>query len=64
MTTVTVQHTLGLFTATDRCDRCCARAQVRVGLFEGQLQFCDHHVRQHWAALAGAALWFEHNGPV
>ncbi|HEU5470884.1 MAG TPA: hypothetical protein VFV67_09550 [Actinophytocola sp.] len=63
MITSTVRHAPGLFTATDRCDRCGARAQVRIGLLQGELQFCGHHVRRHWAALKLAALWFEHNGP-
>lgn len=39
-------------TAFDRCDRCGARAQVRVRLAGGgELVFCAHHGRQHWAAL-------------
>ena len=39
-------------TAFDRCDRCGARAQVEVILPSGgELLFCAHHGRQHWAAL-------------
>lgn len=40
-------------TAFDRCDRCGARAKVQVLLSGGgELIFCAHHGRQHWAALA------------
>lgn len=39
-------------TACDRCDRCGARAKVQVRLAGGgELIFCAHHGRQHWAAL-------------
>lgn len=35
-------------TAADRCDRCGARAYVRVELSGGgELLFCAHHARQH-----------------
>jgi len=34
-------------TVADRCDRCGARATVRVELTNGELFFCDHHARQH-----------------
>jgi hypothetical protein len=36
------------FTALDRCDRCGARAYVRVELPSGgELLFCAHHAREH-----------------
>jgi hypothetical protein len=39
-------------TAADRCDRCGARAYVRVVLpGAGELLFCAHHGRAHEAAL-------------
>lgn len=39
-------------TAADRCDRCGARAYVRVVLpGGGELLFCAHHGRAHQAAL-------------
>ncbi len=39
-------------TATDRCDRCGARAYVRVLLpGGGELLFCAHHGRAHESAL-------------
>ncbi len=39
-------------TAADRCDRCGARAYVRVVLpGGGDLLFCAHHGRAHEAAL-------------
>lgn len=39
-------------TAADRCDRCGARAYVRVVLpGVGELLFCAHHGRTHEAAL-------------
>jgi hypothetical protein len=43
--------------AADRCDRCGARAYVRVVLpTGGELLFCAHHGRRHEAALrAGQA---------
>ena len=34
-------------TATDRCDRCGAAAQIRVELTAGELLFCAHHARRH-----------------
>lgn len=38
--------------AADRCDRCGARAYVRVTLVGGgELLFCAHHGRAHEAAL-------------
>lgn len=44
-------------TAADRCDRCGARACVRV-LFPDflELLFCAHHNRQHASALTKIAL--------
>jgi len=35
-------------TAADRCDRCGARAYLRVELSSGgELLFCAHHAREH-----------------
>ncbi|WP_426593219.1 DUF7455 domain-containing protein [Cellulomonas sp. McL0617] len=34
-------------TVADRCDRCGARAYVRVFLPAGELLFCGHHAREH-----------------
>lgn len=45
MNTMTTQP----LTAADRCDRCGARAYVRVFLPAGELQFCAHHAREHAA---------------
>ena len=43
-------------TAADRCDRCGARAYVRVTLpAGGELLFCAHHGRAHDAALRAAS---------
>jgi hypothetical protein len=44
-------------TAADVCDRCGARAYVRV-LLPGpaELLFCAHHARQHAEALAKVAV--------
>ena len=39
-------------TASDRCDRCGAAAQVRAILPSGgELLFCGHHAREHEARL-------------
>ncbi|MGH3871004.1 MAG: DUF7455 domain-containing protein [Pseudonocardiaceae bacterium] len=39
-------------TAADRCDRCCAAAQVRAVLPSGgELLFCNHHAREHSSKL-------------
>ncbi len=39
-------------TAADRCDRCGARAYIRVVLPQGgELLFCAHHGRRHEEAL-------------
>ena len=44
-------------TAIDRCDRCGAKAYVRVLLpNSGELLFCAHHSRQHADALAKIAV--------
>jgi hypothetical protein len=43
-------------TAADRCDRCGARAYVRVTLpGGGELLFCAHHGRAHQDALRARA---------
>lgn len=43
--------------ASDRCDRCGARAYVRATLpGGGELLFCAHHGRAHEHALRRAAL--------
>jgi hypothetical protein len=42
----------GPITAADRCDRCGARAYIRVTLpGGGELLFCAHHGRTHASAL-------------
>ncbi|HEY6310833.1 MAG TPA: hypothetical protein VIY52_08505 [Streptosporangiaceae bacterium] len=47
----------GTLTATDRCDRCGARAYVRVLLPSClELLFCAHHSRQHASALTKIAV--------
>ena len=44
-------------TAADRCDRCGARAYVRVVMpGGGDLLFCAHHSRAHDAAIKAQAL--------
>ena len=44
-------------TAMDRCDRCGARAYVRVLLPSGlELLFCAHHTREHASALTMIAV--------
>lgn len=43
-------------TAADRCDRCSARARVRITLHSGgQLFFCAHHAAQHLTAIYSKA---------
>jgi hypothetical protein len=43
-------------TVADRCDRCGARAYVRVRLNSGgELLFCAHHGREHLPKLQGLA---------
>jgi len=47
----------GTLTAVDRCDRCGARAYVRVLLPSGrELLFCAHHNRQYASALTKVAV--------
>lgn len=41
------------------CDRCGARAQVRVTLSEGELLFCGHHATEHGAALVAIGATVE-----
>jgi hypothetical protein len=43
-------------TATDRCDRCGARAYIRVVLPVGELLFCAHHGRAHDEAIKAQAV--------
>lgn len=44
-------------TAADRCDRCGARAYIRVVLpGGGELLFCAHHGRAHEIALRARAV--------
>lgn len=44
-------------TAADRCDRCGARAYIRVVLpAGGELLFCAHHGRAHEDALRARAV--------
>jgi hypothetical protein len=51
------QPLVGTLTATDRCDRCGARAYVRVLLPSGrELLFCAHHNRQYTPALTKIAV--------
>ncbi|MEL7974730.1 hypothetical protein AAG589_02610 [Isoptericola sp. F-RaC21] len=55
MSTTTTEPTQPL-TAADRCDRCGARAYVRVVLPVGELLFCGHHARAHADAYQGVAV--------
>lgn len=51
------QEEAATLTAMDRCDRCGARAYVRVLLPNGlELLFCAHHTREHARALAEIAV--------
>lgn len=46
-------------THTDRCDRCGARAKLRVVLAGGMdLTFCGHHAREYDEKLRGVAVDF------
>jgi hypothetical protein len=45
-----------VLTAADRCDRCGARAYLRVILRNGELLFCAHHGRTHMPQLDETAL--------
>jgi len=48
---------VGTLTAVDRCDRCGARAYVRVLLPSRlELLFCAHHSRQYASALTKIAV--------
>jgi hypothetical protein len=52
---VTATATATHLTTSDRCDRCGARAYVRVTLpGGGELLFCAHHGRAHEGALRAA----------
>ena len=57
MATATVPHIV--LNATDRCDRCGAKASVRAVMpLGGELMFCAHHLSEYRATLdtAGATL--------
>lgn len=48
--------------ATDRCDRCGAKAYVRARLHAGgELLFCAHHGREHIPALRDLAEIDDHS---
>jgi len=52
---VTATATPTHLTVADRCDRCGARAYIRVTLpGGGELMFCAHHGRAHEGALRAA----------
>ena len=52
-----IKQANGALTAVDRCDRCGARAYVRVVLPSAlELLFCAHHNREHAAALTKIAV--------
>lgn len=54
MFTSTAQRPTGI-RLVPLCDRCSARGQVQVLLTTGgELVFCQHHARQHRAALRSA----------
>lgn len=58
--TATEVRTAALFAATDRCDRCPARATWLAVLSDGgELAFCDHHFRRYRATLTPLADRFE-----
>jgi hypothetical protein len=47
-------------TGFNQCDRCAAKAYIRVELFSGlDLVFCGHHYTEHREALEGATLRVE-----
>ncbi len=51
-------------TATDRCDRCGAAAQVRAILPSGgELLFCGHHARKHQERLRELEANLQQNQP-
>lgn len=55
-----VQCSSRQFTASDRCDRCGARATVQAVLHGGgELFFCGHHARVHGGVLERVAVCFE-----
>ena len=43
-------------TASDRCDKCTARAIVRATLRSGELYFCGHHARETGYTLVQASV--------
>ena len=52
-TTALTQSAVPAAIAGNRCDRCGALAEVQVVLSGGgELVFCAHHGRAHWAVLA------------
>ena len=58
--TTTEVRVAALFTATDRCDRCSARATVHAVLRSGgELVFCEHHFRRYRAEIEPATACFE-----
>jgi hypothetical protein len=60
MSTLRTPPAVPALTRADRCDRCSARALVRVLLPAGELLFCGHHARAHEEHLSeiGATLTF------
>jgi hypothetical protein len=55
--TLTPGSVVTALTATDRCDRCGARATTRVVLSGGtDLVFCGHHSRRYDEALRAVAV--------
>jgi hypothetical protein len=61
MTTAFEISRTGLFRTEERCDRCAARARVRVVLEDGELTFCEHHARRHRVALKRTAVRIEYH---
>ncbi|MGI8867480.1 MAG: DUF7455 domain-containing protein [Mycobacteriales bacterium] len=62
MSTATATASASL-TAADHCDRCGARAQIRVVLPSGtDLVFCGHHARAYDNKLREAGVEFVHAG--
>jgi hypothetical protein len=57
MTTTTPIRWNGPSAAVQRCDRCFARAQVRVLFPSGNdLVFCGHHARRHRDGFVGLTV--------
>jgi hypothetical protein len=55
VTNVSAATATETLSAADRCDRCGARAYIRVSLHSGgELLFCAHHGRAHAPALEAA----------